>query len=97
MDNFNAVIAGVGAVIAVLGSSGLGYIIKQMIEASKLRAQARKCSEDGHAETQRLLLACKVAQNEVIARLETQNAAKDKRIARLERDLSTALLLAKKN
>ncbi|MCL2531456.1 MAG: hypothetical protein FWE40_04795 [Oscillospiraceae bacterium] len=97
MDNFNAVVAALGTVIAVMGSSGLGYIIKQMLHAQRLRAEARKCSEDGHTETQRLLLEFKAAQHEVIAKLQMQNAAKDKRIARLERDLSTALLLANKH
>lgn len=96
MDNFNAVVTAIGTLIAVAGSSGLGYIIKQMLHAQRLRAEARTCSEHGHAETQRLLLELKIAQQEVIVKLQAQNSAKDKRITRLERDLSTALLLAKK-
>ena len=96
MDNFNAVIAALGTIITVICSSGLGYLIKQMVEASKLRKQDRKCSEDGHAETQRLLKEFKMNQDDVIAQLEAQNAAKDKRIAKLERDLSNALAIREK-
>jgi len=73
MDNFNAVIAGIIAVITALGGSGLGVIIKQTLEAAKVRAEGKKISEDGHTETQRLLVEIQAGQTDIISKLQNEN------------------------
>lgn len=55
MNNFESMITGIIAVVTALGGSGLGVVIKQMVEAAKVRAEGKKISEDGHAKTQRAL------------------------------------------
>lgn len=65
MNNVNAIVAGV--IAALGGGSGIGVIIKQLVDAARLRAEAKKVSEDGHEKTQQLLA-------EVVIPLQAENA-----------------------
>ena len=84
MNSFNTVITGIIAVVTALGGSGLGVVIKNLVDAAKARAEAKTISEDGHAKTQRLISGQLAVLLEENARLRADGAAKDKRIAALE-------------
>jgi len=85
-----------GAVVAALGGAGgIAAIIKQLASAAKTRAEAKQASQCGHQATQEMLAAVSAAVREQLAAALADNAvlraqleAKEKRVARLEKELA---------
>jgi predicted RNase H-like nuclease (RuvC/YqgF family) len=73
MTNFDAVVAGIIAIITALSGAGFFAAFKKLAEAAKVRAEGKKISEDGHAKTQQLLEDLKAGQADTIARLQAEN------------------------
>ena len=107
MTAFNDVVTGIIALVSILSGAGVFAALSRWGSAAKTRAEAKKNSECGHKETQELLgqliagqqqrSAGEQALADENAALRKECAVKDKRIEKLERDLTKALTLAEAN
>jgi len=83
----STVAAIITAIVAALGgASGIGVIIKQLVEAAKVRAEGKKISEDGHKKTQEMLAKLQASQAEITAKLQEENTQLRGEVERLKRD-----------
>ena len=66
----------IGIVAALGGAGGVAKIINELAAAAKLRAEAKKASEDGHRETQRQLQSViEILQKQLSVEQETAKTA----------------------
>ena len=77
-------------VVAAGGGAGIWAIIKQLANAATTRAEVKKTSESGHAETQKLLKEHVAVLQEENTRLRAEKLAADKKISRLEGERNAA-------